>query len=640
MDLRNTPQGAIAESGDWEDLRDAAADQMTSTAKHALDGCIFGLTPTSAQTHVQLGEAYVDGNRLRLRADEAIDIAGLTRPTGSMVAWVTVLASYATDKSGTVTDDAGIQYVRLTNDGIIITLSRGTDAATKAAAVKPTIPTGSIVLCDILLDASTAVGSLTGDPARRPQCPDDELRTESDLQWDAIRALQATQATSLQSPNKGPTPTATSTVSLRVDATWAAGTVDTGVPAITKAKFRWRQAGENWSDGRTINLQNVQLAMFSVPNADADIQMQTQYGNGNGFGAWSDTGTIDSADIADPPALTTRTFTTDDTYAWPYPQSQRARLTITGGSGAGGAGGAGGGAGGGPGGTGSTTDGGDGGAGGAGAGTTGPDAGGGGGGGSNGGGGGGANAGAGAGTGTPGVGGAGAGTGAAGTDGSSRDCQGGDGGADSGGGGGGGGSGQADGAGRGGDGGSNGGTGGIGDDSGGGGGGGAGTGGGDGGDGGTGSVGDGGGGGGGAAGTDGEGSSVTIAARGVTAASTGGAGGAGGGGGGGGEATSGESGTDGTSAGGGGAGGAGAAGGDTTGGAGGSGAAGVAGQQTIEDISGLQVGDIFGIAIGDGGTGGQGGGAGAGTINATRGGGMGSSGSAGSSGSVVLKPLT
>ena len=221
MDQRNTPDGAIAESGDWEDLRDAAADQMTSTAKHALEGCIFGLTPTSAQTHVQIGEAYLDGNRLRLRADEAIDIAGLTRPTGSMVAWVTVLASYATETSGTVTDDAGVQYVRSTDDGITITLARGANAANQAAAVKPTPPTGSIVLCDILLDRTTAVGSLDGDPSRRPQCPDDDLRETDDEQWDAIRAIQATLAAGLQTPNKGPTPSATSTNALEIVATWA-----------------------------------------------------------------------------------------------------------------------------------------------------------------------------------------------------------------------------------------------------------------------------------------------------------------------------------------------------------------------------------------------------------------------------------
>ena len=343
MDLRNTPDGAIAESGDWEDLRDAAADQMTSTAKHALDGCIFGLSPTSAQTHVQIGEAYLNGNRLRLRADEAIDIAALTRPTGSMVAWVTVLASYTTEGSGTVTDDAGVQYVRITNDSIIITLARGANAANEAAAVKPSIPTGSIVLCDILLDASTSVGSLDGDPSRRPQCPDDDLQAQLDQLGETVNDIAAAALAAAASPNKGPTPSATSTTALRIDATWAAGTVPSGAPVINAAKLRWRQAGENWSTSRTFNLGNVQARNFAVPDADNDIQMQTQYGNGNGYGEWSSIGTIDEADIEAPPALTTRTFTADESWDWPYPQSSSARITISSGSGGdGGGGGAGG----------------------------------------------------------------------------------------------------------------------------------------------------------------------------------------------------------------------------------------------------------------------------------------------------------
>ena len=346
MDLKTFVNGPTADADHVAAMQAAAADQMSSTAKHALDGCIFGLSPTSAQTHVQIGEAYIDGNRLRLRANEAIDIGALTRPTGTMVAWVTVLASYATEATDTITDEDGVQYTLCTDDSISISLSRGVNAASKSAAVKPAIPSGSIVLCDILLDATTAVGSLDGDPSRRPQCPDDELRTDSDLQWDAIRALQATQAASLQSPNKGPTPTATSTVALRIDATWAAGTVDTGVPAITKAKFRWRQAGENWADNRTTSLLNVQEYEFSVPDADSDVQMQTQYGNGNGFGEWSDTGTIDAADIEAPPALQTHQFDADEVWLWLYPQSTSAQLTIVGGDGAGGGSGGGGGAGG------------------------------------------------------------------------------------------------------------------------------------------------------------------------------------------------------------------------------------------------------------------------------------------------------
>ena len=601
MDLRNTPDGAIAESGDWEDLRDAAADQMTSTAKHALDGCIFGLSPTSAQTHVQIGEAYIDGNRLRLRANEAIDIAGLTRPTGSMVAWVAVLASYTTKTSGTVTDDAGVQYVRITNDSIIITLSRGVDAATKAAAVKPSIPTGSIVLCDILLDASTAVGSLTGDPARRPQCPDDELRTESDLQWDAIRALQETQAASLQSPNKGPTPTATSTVALRVDATWSAGTVDTGVPAITKAKFRWRQAGENWADSRTVSLANVQARNFSVPNGDTDVQMQVAAGNSNGFGAWSDTGTIDAADIEPPPALMTRTFTANQDFVWPYPQSQRARVTLTGGAGGGGAGG------GGAGGQAAVNPRGVGGAGGGGAagGAVGED---------------GADA-----TGRNGGGGGGSsifGTVVSGAGGDAVDATGGDGfisghfGTYGGGGAGGG------------------------------------VAGGDGGDAGVTGVNSstrgGGGGGGGQAGADGDETTVEASTRSIDLSSAGGAGGGGGGGGAGGHGSQadvgiGEDGADAVNRTGGGAGGIGGDNGADSGGRtegdGGAGGIGAGGQVAIADVSGLQVGDTFTIVIGDGGASGVSGRGGVAAGTSTDGG-DGGAGVAGGDGEVTIEPLT
>ena len=77
---------------------------------------------------------------------------------------MTVLASYATAGSETVSDIDGVQHTLFVEDSIIISLSRGADANNEAAAVKPTAPTGSIVLCDILLDRTTAVGSL----GRRP----------------------------------------------------------------------------------------------------------------------------------------------------------------------------------------------------------------------------------------------------------------------------------------------------------------------------------------------------------------------------------------------------------------------------------------------------------------------------------------
>ena len=633
MDKTTTVDGPKTPASHVNSIQNRAQSDFSSNARHSLEGCLFGLTPNSAQTHVQPGEAYVAGNRLRLRAAEAIDLAGLTRPTGSQVAWVTVLASYATANSETVSDINGVQYTLFVDDSIIISLARGANADSQAAAVKPTVPTGSIVLCDILLDAATAVGSLTGDPSRRPKCPDDALSEEDDKIWDALRAIQATLAAGLQAPEKGPTPSATSTESLQVDATWAAGTVPTGAPAITGAKFRWSAMGENFSDARTTTLGNVRAYSFDVPDADSDIRMQVQFGNSNGFGPWSDEGTIDAADIADPPALVARTFTTTQNWDWPWPQASRARIQMFGGEGGGGAGGGGGGAGGNI-----AAAGGDGGDGAGGAGGGGYNAGGGGGGGDNGGGGGG---GAGFSGLAVGVGGSGAGNGGDGDDGdtdSGTVNDGGDGGGRSGGGGQGG---AVNGAG--GDGGNGGGSGGSNAGGGGGGGGGGGPNGGNGGGGGGGNAGDAGGGGGGAQGDDGAQTTVVITSRSVNLAAAGGAGGSGGGGGGGGEATAGDDGSDATSTGGGGAGGAGGGGGTSAqgnGGDGGAGAAGVAGQQSVSDISGLVVGDTFTITVGDGGDGGQGGGGGGAAGSPTTASSNGSNGSAGSAGSVTITPLT
>ena len=634
MDKTTTVDGPKTPASHVNSIQNRAQSDFSSNARHSLEGCLFGLTPNSAQTHVQPGEAYVAGNRLRLRAAEAIDLAGLTRPTGSQVAWVTVLASYATANSETVSDINGVQYTLFVDDSIIISLARGANADSQAAAVKPTVPTGSIVLCDILLDAATAVGSLTGDPSRRPKCPDDALNEEDDKIWDALRAIQATLAAGLQAPEKGPTPAATSTESLQVDATWAAGTVPTGAPAITGAKFRWSAVGENFSDARTTTLGNVRAYSFDVPDADSDIRMQVQYGNSNGFGPWSDEGTIDAGDIADPPALVARTFTTTQNWDWPWPQATRARVESRGGGG-----GDGGGGGGGGGGIGSTSGAsGAGGAGGGGVGGDGYDGGGGGGGGGDGGGGGG-------GGGAGALGGAGAGTGTAGTAGTTAGTAGtgagGAGGGRSGGGGAGGAVGVATGGGTGGGtGGNGGGSGGAGSGGGGGGGGGGGPNGGNGGAGGTGSGGDGGGGGGGAQGIDGTASRVVVDGIGADQSAAGGAGGSGGGGGGGAEITVGSPGSPGGNGAGaaGGAAGAGSTAAGTVrvdGGAGGAGGSGNAGAQAIGDMSGLQVGHTFAITVGAGGAGGQGGGAGGG-----RPGSNGSTGSAGSAGSVTITPLT
>ena len=117
-----------------------------------------------------------------------------------------------------------------------------------------------------------------------------------------IDAGDITDSTILR-PNRGPTPSATSTSTLSIDATWAAGTVPTGAPAINGYQFSWRQEGEPWSLSETLG-SNARSHTFAVPDASLAIEMEVRAGNVNGYGQWSDTGRIDAADIFNPSTLT------------------------------------------------------------------------------------------------------------------------------------------------------------------------------------------------------------------------------------------------------------------------------------------------------------------------------------------------
>ena len=220
---------------------------------------------------------------------------GLTRPTGNRVAWVTVLASYATAGSETVTDIDGTQHTLFINDGIIISLSRGTDAS-QSAAVKPTIPAGSIALCDILLDRTTAVGSLDGDQSRRPKCPPDELREEDGPAMGRDpRVYRRRSRRRLQAPDKGPTPSATSTDSLQVDATWAAGTDARPAPRpSTNPSFAGGRRARTGPTAERPPWEMCRNTASTCLTPTATSKCRVQYGNENGFGEWSNTGTIDA----------------------------------------------------------------------------------------------------------------------------------------------------------------------------------------------------------------------------------------------------------------------------------------------------------------------------------------------------------
>ena len=598
MDQLTVVNGPVYDANYGSDPQEAAASDLKSHAEHILPGCGAGLIPSLANSNVSPGEAYHQGNRMRLRTAESIDLAGITRPAANRVAWVAVTASYTTTGSETVTDDQGAQHTFRVRDGIVLGLSRGADAADKSAAVRPDPPTGAIVLCDVLFDPATAIASLTSSTDRRPVCLDDKLalqitqlqaslrqRIVTDTALEArIAALESVPAVP---PDTAPAtmaaPAGASTDALEID--WTGAAPNNGGQTILEYALQWRQKGSGWSVQREIDGLSSASASHTVPDADLDVEARMRARNSIGWGVWGAVGTIDAADISDPPALVARTFTADTTYTWEYPQSSRARVEMQGGAGGDGGGGAGGGGG-------AQT-------------------------------GGGANGGDGGGP-------------SGGSGGTATDNPG-DGGARSGGGGGTGYGGGIRGAG--GDGGNEGGSGGsAGGGSAGAGGGGGGPDGGDGGVGGSGPYeGAGGGGGGGEQGEDGELTSISISALGVDQSANGGSGGSGGGGGAGGEFLNGGAGSDGGD-GNGAAGGSGAAVGvRSNGGAGGSGDAGADGTLVVIDVSGLQVGHVFTIVVGAGGDGGEGGNGGESVTGAA--GANGVSGTAGSGGSVTITPL-
>ena len=58
-DRKTFVNGPVADALQIAAFQAAMQSDLSSHARHALEGCLFGLVPNSAQTHVQPGEAYV-----------------------------------------------------------------------------------------------------------------------------------------------------------------------------------------------------------------------------------------------------------------------------------------------------------------------------------------------------------------------------------------------------------------------------------------------------------------------------------------------------------------------------------------------------------------------------------------------------
>lgn len=333
MDRRNVVAGPFAIADDWNHNLDAAADDLRSQARYGHEGCISGLAVDRSASVVTPGEAYVDGQRIRVRSAAPIDLAGVARPASGQFAWVAVAASYATETSGTLTDANGVQHDELVSDAATIRVVRGADAASANAAVRPAVRYGEIVLSDILFDHGTAIAALsTVSESRRPLCEIDRQRTEIDELWRLLRAT-------LRTPAAPAAPTGSSTAAQSI--TWAWVAPSQGGSAIDRYQLQWRRTGEQWVAGNVIET-TARTVTHLVADGTVDHMARVRAHNDGGWGEWGAEGTITGAAIQDAPPAVQRRFTASQNFAWPWPLHTRASIVVHGAAGGGGGGGRGG----------------------------------------------------------------------------------------------------------------------------------------------------------------------------------------------------------------------------------------------------------------------------------------------------------
>ena len=367
----------------WNVNDSGIQSDLSSLGAHAAEGCMNGMVVDLQGSVVTTGDAWHNGNRIRVREPAPIDLAGVARPPSGQFAWVSVLVVHAQLRVGEVRDRDGITHDQEILDSSTITLARGTNSSSSASAVRPSVPQAALVLGDVLLDSDTAVSSLTLDDSRRSKCPQDLVNDDIQIfrqEVDGIRALLAAEvARRLAPPDAPAAPSLSSLRSFRITAAWTPPASEGGSP-VDQYRLRWRRKGSQWSPGNVLVVGLVLTAEFSVPDIESSIEVQVSAHSLNGWGGWSPISEIapqppgpdpdpdppdptpdpdpvdpepvgpdpvDPAPVPEPdpkpkpfirrdPPLRSARFTRSTSYTWPYRLTSKCRVDIRGGSGGGG----------------------------------------------------------------------------------------------------------------------------------------------------------------------------------------------------------------------------------------------------------------------------------------------------------------
>ena len=170
MQRLNWPQGFFPEKKHFDELQAAPEAAINKLAKDTVgvgiaDGLalsIAGATVTAAS-----GSGWDSrGRRVAVTAPMTLDLSsGITRPAAGRFKWVSIYAQFMRVESGEVFDINNVKSTYYSDDGAKLVAVEGAAAATRAAAVRPTV-TGDVLLGDFLVDHDSSWGSFATDATR------------------------------------------------------------------------------------------------------------------------------------------------------------------------------------------------------------------------------------------------------------------------------------------------------------------------------------------------------------------------------------------------------------------------------------------------------------------------------------------
>lgn len=164
------PQGFFPGKEHFDELQAAPEDAIKTLAKDTVGiGIADGLALSIAGTTVTAasGSGWDSrGRRVAGTAPMTLDLSsGITRPDAGQFKWVSIYAQFMRVESGEVFNIDNVKSTYYSDDGAKLVAVEGAAAATRAAAVRPTV-TGDVLLGDFLVDHDSPWTSFATDSTR------------------------------------------------------------------------------------------------------------------------------------------------------------------------------------------------------------------------------------------------------------------------------------------------------------------------------------------------------------------------------------------------------------------------------------------------------------------------------------------